>query len=482
MMSVDIEKSSFNDDENKADNRTEESCSKCWPVKTDDSTGYMLSSFGSGAVIASNFFLSTAFLELAKREAGCIDEDDDDEEYSVCEKKVYGFKPASLILLIPTISGVMSAFLLPVVGAMIDYTPYRRTLFAIFSCILLSIQGAQVATMETTWFIMIILQAINGFIFDGVSISRIAYLLEIATDVGEEVMTSYAGYFNASFYVSQLGFIITNVAIMIGAGLDEVGIARIAQGFDVVVSGIFYYLAWTFFSNTEGKELPENDSLILAGFKQNFRTIKGMYQHYRSTLFLYFIAVLFQQTGVQTFTVVANTYLLEQLDFGGLSVSIIFIVVMCSIIPGGFLGSFVTRKTDPKKAMILCLTCFIVANFIGFLVLNGPDKKNLVYIFAVIWGVLIGWCYTTDSLLFSLICPKGQESEFSGFNQYCSKVLTWLPPLVFTLMFESGINMSWGGVHLNIYLFLSICFYYSMEPWEKAVLNGSTRNKITDTS
>ena len=75
--------------------------------------------------------------------------------------------------------------------------------------------------------------------------------------------------------------------------------------------------------------------------------------------------------------------------------------------------------------------------------------------------------------------PKGQEAEFAGFALFCSQILGWLPPLVFTLMNENPkIGISWGGVHLNIWLFTSFIFYSLMPAWKKCLEITSGENKI----
>merc|ERR1740139_522512 len=179
------------------------------------------------------------------------------------------------------------------------------------------------------------------------------------------------------------------------------------------------------------------------------------------------MGVTLSQSAVQTFTIVTPVYLKEQMGFDASIINIILILVFASIIPGSFVASFLSEKTNPKTSMIINQLTFIVVNFAGFLILNGPDRKIFIWPFVVIWGLLIGWYYTTDVLLFSLILPKGQEAEFAGFYQYCSQIFRWFPPLIFTVMFEADVNLSWGGIHLNIYFFFGVGFYYFMEPWDQ---------------
>ena len=110
----------------------------------------------------SNVFLSTSLLYLASEEAGCID--DEDNLITDCPNKVYGFAPGSLITNVAVISGLLTAFLMPSVGAIIDYTPHRRLVGIITSVLVTLIQAIQIGTVSSTWFAMAILQVIVGSI------------------------------------------------------------------------------------------------------------------------------------------------------------------------------------------------------------------------------------------------------------------------------------------------------------------------------
>lgn len=79
--------------------------------------------------------------------------------------------------------------------------------------------------------------------------------------------------------------------------------------------------------------------------------------------------------------------------------------------------------------------------------------------------------------------PKGQEAELAGFYLYCSQILAWLPPLVFTIFNENpNISLSWAGVQLNIYLFAALIFYQLMPSWEKCLEITDAENKILKVS
>lgn len=135
----------------------------------------------------SNIFLSTSFIFLASEAAGCLDEKG--KVADSCEASVFGMRPASLVANIAILSGVLSSLFMPVAGAMVDYTPYRRRVGCASALLMISIQVIQIGTTSQTWFVMAILQGIAGFVYQVQVLATYAYLPDIARSVGETTMT-----------------------------------------------------------------------------------------------------------------------------------------------------------------------------------------------------------------------------------------------------------------------------------------------------
>ena len=136
----------------------------------------------------SNIFLANSFLYLANDEAGCLD--DDGEYIEDCSNKVNGFRPASFLANIAMISGLLSAILMPWIGAIIDYTPHRRKVGIIASVLMIAIQIAQIGTVSGTWFVMSWFQAIAGFLYQVSILAIYAYLPDISRMVGQTKMNN----------------------------------------------------------------------------------------------------------------------------------------------------------------------------------------------------------------------------------------------------------------------------------------------------
>ena len=110
-----------------------------------------------GVLYMANIFMSASLLYLASQEANCLTEDDavDGE----CTNRVHGFLPSSLITNIAVVSGVLSALLMPVIGAIVDFTRHRWSMGVISAILIVLVQAIQIGTNSHTWFVMSILQA-----------------------------------------------------------------------------------------------------------------------------------------------------------------------------------------------------------------------------------------------------------------------------------------------------------------------------------
>jgi hypothetical protein len=201
-------------------------------------------------------------------------------------------------LFLSQVSGLMSAFLLPIIGAVVDYTKHRKLLGKIVATLLITVQAIQVGTVQATWFPMAILQAINGFFYQALALVMYAYLPEIQRIVGQEKMLSYTSRFFMWMFSTQAIYLFTVVGLSVTINADDVLTGQLGQAIDVVVSGSCFAMGFYFFSEKESRRvLPQGNSLLLAGFKQVFISSKQIVQQYPSTLTLYFLGVLFGEAG-----------------------------------------------------------------------------------------------------------------------------------------------------------------------------------------
>jgi len=439
-----------------------------------EAQGYAQLTVARGGIIMSNIFLSTALIALASDAAGC-------ERGEACDETIYGFKPSSLITNIALVSGLISAFCLPVIGAIVDYTPRRRAVGVFSATFITVVQGVQIWLNETTWFPMAILQAVNGFMYMVQVMAVYAYLPDLGRSVGEKKMCWFSALFTMCQFGAQMTYLIINVALSVGLGWvgQDVKIAMASQAICVVWLLFTFVPGWRKLPAVPAlRPRPPGKSLMRIGFTQVWHTVVGINRHYGSSLRWYFLAVAFAEAGANAFTVVSVTFMLEVLLMNGTEVAVIFLITLASSIPGAKLGQFIAKKTNPITSWKLNLITFTAITIAGTFVLTGPDRKAVCYVFGALWGVMLGWFYPLENLVFTLSVPRGQESELSGFYTYCRSIITWLPPLIFTVMNESGLHMKWGLLSLVAFLLIGLFFLQIMASWDD-VLEAAEVNKMT---
>jgi UMF1 family MFS transporter len=157
------------------------------------------------------------------------------------------------------------------------------------------------------------------------------------------------------------------------------------------------------------------------------------------------------------------------MEFDATEVGILYCIVLLATLPGACFTFWLAEKVNPLRALQLQLTTFMGINFGAFLWLTGPSRKIEAHICAVGWGFCLGMYYPLTKAIYAMIIPRGQETELAGFYKYCSQVLSWAPPLVFTIINESGINLNWSGMSLNVFLSLGLVCFMRTKPWDECL-------------
>ena len=82
-------------------------------------------------------------------------------------------------------------------------------------------------------------------------------------------------------------------------------------------------------------------------------------------------------------------------------------------------------------------------------------------------GMLLGWHYPTEKLIYSLCLPPGQDAEFTGFFVYCTLILQWLPPLIFSGLIQNGISQSYGVLAVAMFGLVAVILISLLPPWDQ---------------
>jgi MFS-type transporter involved in bile tolerance (Atg22 family) len=281
----------------------------------------------------------------------------------------------------------------------------------------------------------------------------------------------------ATFTMSQFGaqasFLAVIIVISIALGLGDVTTAQVSQGINTVWIVIGFYFGWKYMPTVGmNHALPEGRSLLTQGFVQNWQTAKLINTHYARGLRWFLLGTMFAEAAVNSFTVLAVVFLDGHLGMSGSQIGIFFFLTLLGSLPGSKLGAFVTHRTDPNTSERLSMACLTVVTIVGALVLN-KGAMILAYVWGVCIGVVLGWFYPTEGLFFSACLPKGHEAEMSGFYVYCTQILGWLPPLIFSFLVSNDVSQKFGVMSVTVFFLVAIGLLSCAAPWDEIVNESS---------
>ena len=212
-------------------------------------TGWAMDASARGPLNAVGTFVGAAIVKLAEQEANGEN------------VRVHGLYPSSMLTTITSIVGVAAALSLPVVGAVVDRTPYRRAIGGLTALIVVMITATQTMLSAQNWFPMLILEGIGGYLLMVHITTVFAYLPDLSAD------TDDIAYFNAAFNLRQYAAQLFQTIIVVVFAFwnrqrreetdDEVvqqqnrvtatvAAARVATFMAAIVSGILLAYSWVY--------------------------------------------------------------------------------------------------------------------------------------------------------------------------------------------------------------------------------------------
>ena len=168
------------------------------------------------------------------------------------------------------------------------------------------------------------------------------------------------------------------------------GVADAAVAF--VISAVLFYVSWWLLLDERMAmhELPQGQSLWGAGFRQVYHTFIKIWKHYQGLKWFY-ISICFGDAAIQSLSVIAITYITDQLEFTSQEVGSAALLLLLGSIPGAIVGAWFNNKINPIRSSALAVFGMTVGTGFAAIVLKGPGQQILTYFLAFLWGFGTGW-------------------------------------------------------------------------------------------
>ncbi|MBF4162006.1 MFS transporter [Nocardioides acrostichi] len=370
-------------------------------------------------------------ITVAGRAAGCPDPDE------TCNKTVdllgLHLAAGSLPAYLTSFATIASAFVLPIVGAMVDRSPRKKLHMAAFAWSG-AFFGALLFFMKDDQWQIGAFAVVASSILAGCSlVSYYAILVEISTASERDRVSSRGWAFG---YLGGGLLLALNLVIVLGHGafgLSTEMAVRISM-----LSAAVWWAGFTIIPFVRLRDYVPQDvvasegGLLTRSFGQLFATLREVRGFPMTMTFL--LAYLFYNDGIQTVVASASTYGSKQLGFSS-SVLIGTILLIQFVAFGGalFFGRLASRHGAYRSLLwgtFGWMAIVVVAIFLP----RGNVALFLVVGIAI--GLVMGGTQALSRSFFSQLIPRGREGEYFALYNAAERGTSWFGTLLFGVVFQ----------------------------------------------
>ena len=335
--------------------------------------------------------------------------------------------------------------LLPIVGAIADYSNLKKRLMVVFcytgvtaTCLMFFVTG-KLYLLGGALFI------VANLSYGGAIVLYNSFLPEIVTEDRRDKVSSQGfalGYLGGGLLLA-LNFLFVGVApaLLAPYGFSEGEARGLAVRVSLLSAGVWWGV-FAFFAfrrlreRTMPRQLPAGKNYLTAGFAQLADTFREL-RRLPHTL-KYLVAYLLYNDGIQTVIGSAAVFIAAELFAGGLDnpeaptfVLSIFLFVQFMGIGGALLFERIARLVGTKRAILVSLAIWvgIVVYAFGFF-----ETRAQAWVMAGVIAVVLGGSQALSRSLFSQMIPRGREASFFGIYEVSERGTSWLGPLVFSVV------------------------------------------------
>jgi MFS transporter, UMF1 family len=429
-----------------------------------EATGWCMDATARAPLNQMGGFVGTAILRLATIDAGC-------KTVFNCNNTVRGFKPSSFLTVTSTVVSIVGAVLMPIFGAVIDHTKYRKHIGAITAFLVVGFTGLEmlISQRRNNWFFILVIDSFQSFFLNVHSTASLAYLPDLTLD--EKVLTHYVSQFAFRQFGNQVLYILMLLASGYAYGTDQrtaadtaVFTARVAAGMAFGYGVLLYGYSWLFLFRQRPalSKVPEGTSLLTTGFVQVGKTTRKIWADYNALKWFLLSLLWTPEAGSGIILSIAVSFFTIELNYKAQDLAIATLTFMVGTVLGVALSKLTSRWVNPLNnyRLGLLVLCTTIAISVG--VLDGPSKIAVSFIFTMVWGIGVGWYVPSQRILYCTLIPKGQETEMMGIISFYNQILQWLPPLLVTLLNENSIPLQYGLLVVSGFVLLAILFTLPM--------------------
>ena len=391
--------------------------------------GWMLYDWANSAFFTTTIgvLIGPYLLGLAQKAVG--------DDGVILDLTLFKVTPKGLPAFCTAVSVISMVVVLPILGAIADYTHLKKHLMAIF-CYAGVVAGALLFFVTESYIACSLLFIASSMFFAASNVFYNAYLIDITTEDQRDKVSSY-GY--GLGYISGFVMLVLNLIFISNAeslGFTTGGAVRVCFLAAALWWGVFAAITFLLLKTRSAiKSVPDRKNIVSVGFTELWQTLKELNRLRYTKLFL--IAYLFYNDGIQTVILQSSVFISYELftskgsETDNSFLLIIFAIAQISAAAGAFIFERIARLLGGKRTIILSLFvwCAIVIYAYGFF-----STKIEAYFMGAMIGMVLGSAQALSRSLYSQMIPVGRESSFFGLYEISEKGTSWMGQLMFTII------------------------------------------------
>jgi UMF1 family MFS transporter len=339
----------------------------------------------------------------------------------------------SLVFYIVTISTIISAFVLPIVGAVADRVASKKTMMARLAWAGSFVAGLMFFVTGSHWQFGAVLLLVANLFYASSLVVYDAILIDVAPPDDRDRISSQGWAF---------GYLGGGLLLAINLALVTVKPFGLSTEVAVRISLLSAALWWAYFTLIPYRGIKdraptgivpaEGATLMQRSFGQLLRTLREMRRYPQTLLFL--VAYLFYNDGIQTVIYSASVYGDKELGFGTSVLIAVILIVQFVAFAGALIFGRLAARVGSHRTILGGLGVWIVVVCLAFFL---PTKQIVPFlVLAVAIGLVLGGTQALSRSFFSQLIPRGREAEYFSLYQACERGTSWLGTLVFGVVHQ----------------------------------------------
>jgi len=340
--------------------------------------------------------------------------------------------PGALPAFIVTSSTLISAILLPLLGAVADRTSRKKDLLAgfgwtgaFFAALLFFMTGDNWQLGAAAFIAANLCFAASAVFNDAI--------LPIISDEADRDRVSSRGWaygYAGGGLLLALNFVL--ITFHDTFGLSEGTAVRISLLSAAVWWAVFTFIPFRGLQNHPPADVEHVEGGVFArSFGQLWITLKDLRNYPVALTFL--LAYLFFNDGIQTVISQASVYGVEELGFETGTVLAVYLVVQFVAVGGALMFGRIAAKRGAKNTILGGLVVWML---IVTAALFLPEKSFVPFlVLGVAIGIVLGGTQALARSYFSLLIPRGKEAEYFSFYHAMDRGTSWFGTLVFGVVY-----------------------------------------------